>query len=108
MTLLSFPRCCVSAEQLRRLFNELELFAKVQRGELQQQIRKDKHPAPPKADEPFCTRSQIVAYYDSDGNKVALVHQYLRPDGTLGASGLPDPKMVLHGNVIYYTRGENT
>jgi hypothetical protein len=30
-----------------------------------------------------------------------MVHQYLRPDGTLGASGLPDPKLVVHEGVVY-------
>lgn len=40
-------------------------------------------------------------YLDADGNQIALVHQYLRRDGTLGASGLPDPKWLLHeGEVL--------
>jgi hypothetical protein len=30
------------------------------------------------------------------------VHQYLRPDGTLGLSGRPDPKLVLYEGVVYY------
>jgi len=36
---------------------------------------------------------------------VALVHQYLRSDGTLGASGQPDPKRIVIGNVVYATKG---
>jgi hypothetical protein len=31
---------------------------------------------------------------------MAIVHQYLRPDGTLGASGLPDPKWLRDGDRI--------
>jgi hypothetical protein len=35
-----------------------------------------------------------VYYYTQDGNPIAVVHQYLRPDGTIGASGRPDPKRL--------------
>ncbi len=52
------------------------------------------------AGEPVCTRSQLVTYFDADGERVAIVHQYLRQDGTLGASGLPDPKWLLHGGEV--------
>ncbi len=65
-------------------------------------VVKDAHPSPPLADEPICTKSQLLAYYDHDGNKVAEAHQYLRTDGTIGASGKPDPKEILHEGVIYY------
>lgn len=58
----------------------------------------------PKAGQPPGTRSQLVSYWESVGGsltKVAVVHRYLRPDGTLGGSGLPDPKAVLHQGVLY-------
>jgi hypothetical protein len=45
--------------------------------------------------------SQTVEYYDGD-NRVALVHQYLRPDGTIGASGRPDPKALLEDGILYF------
>jgi hypothetical protein len=35
------------------------------------------------------------------GEKVAGVHQYLRPDGTIGLSGRPDPKEVYIDGVLY-------
>lgn len=50
------------------------------------------------------TVSQRVEYWDTvQGRlvKIATVHRYVRPDGTLGASGLPDPKRVLHDGVLY-------
>lgn len=51
---------------------------------------------------PAGTRSQILHYYTLDlKSKVAIVHRYLRPDGKLGASGMPDPKQVLDEGVIY-------
>jgi hypothetical protein len=44
-----------------------------------------------------------VAYYETWGNRrrIALVHQYLRPDGTVGASGRPDPKAILDRGTLY-------
>jgi predicted SAM-dependent methyltransferase len=51
----------------------------------------------------FCTHSQELTYFDSERVRViARVHQYLRPDGTLAASGMPDPKMVCLGGVEYH------
>ena len=55
----------------------------------------------PLLSEPVGTRSQMVAYFD-DVRKVALVHRYLRPDGTDGASGMPDPKELLDDGVLYF------
>jgi hypothetical protein len=37
----------------------------------------------------------VVLYVTPHGQPVALLHQYKRPDGTLGGSGLPDPKVVV-------------
>jgi hypothetical protein len=48
------------------------------------------------------TLSQIVRCYDADNALVLVVHQFLRPDGTIGASGKPDPKRILRQNTVYY------
>ncbi len=40
--------------------------------------------------------------------EVARVHQYLRLDGRLGASGLPDPKRILENGVLYRLRKSPT
>jgi hypothetical protein len=49
---------------------------------------------------PQGTRSQTIRYFK--GNQwVVEVHQYLRPDGTLGASGRPDPKRLRMNGFIY-------
>jgi len=58
----------------------------------------------PPVGEPVCTRSQIAVYLDQYGEKSAIVHQYLRPDGALGASGRPDPKWLLVGGLVYAVR----
>jgi hypothetical protein len=45
--------------------------------------------------------------YRIDGEPVAIVHQYLLPDGRLGASGRPDPKQVIvpgNGTLILLPR----
>lgn len=63
---------------------------------------KERHPSLEAPYQPVCTRSQAVAYVLDDGTRVAVVHQYLRPDGSIGGSGLPDPKRLLwHGEILF-------
>lgn len=88
--------------QLRTMFNAGHYWLLARRGELDQQLLRNGHPSSDASGEPFCTRSQIIAYFDMDGNEVARVHQYLRADGTVGASGKPDPKRLRQGDTIYY------
>jgi hypothetical protein len=38
--------------------------------------------------------SEILVYYTQALDRVAIVHQYLRPDNSIGASGRPDPKCI--------------
>lgn len=83
------------------MFNEGGYLERVQTGSLRAVILEDRHPALPKANEPHCTHSQIISYRDAGDNEIARVHQYLRPDGSLGASGKPDPKRLLHQGVLY-------
>ncbi len=46
-------------------------------------------------------RSQSVPYFLM-GVKIAVCHQYLLPDGSFGASGRPDPKLVQYrGHVLF-------
>jgi len=44
----------------------------------------------------------MVEYRDISGSVVALVHQYKRTDGKIGASGKPDPKKLRIGDTVYY------
>jgi hypothetical protein len=57
---------------------------------------------------PAGSLSQILVYYERDGTKVAVVHQYLRPDGALGASGMPDPKLIVDEGTVYLLDRKNT
>ena len=92
----------VSKDIIRQIFNEKKLFEQAQTGQLVMYVKRNSHPTnPPPPGEPLCTWSQIIYYYTHDGNPVAIVHQYLRPDGTLGASGLPDPKRIfIEGRIV--------
>lgn len=71
-------------------------------GTLHELVVEDGHPSPASSGEPVCTRSQYVLYLDPRGEKVAEVHQYVRPDGGIGASGRPDPKALLIDDVVYH------
>ena len=95
------PRQSATPEELRLRFNAGGYWERARAGEFRQ-VTKRSRPAPPEAGQPPGTLSQIVHYYTARDEKVAVVHQYLLPDGTLGASGLPDPQMLLEGGVLYF------
>lgn len=87
---------------LRALFNR-EVLPRIERGELLPVLVSEGQPNP-RMQQLAGTRSQVVEYVDSQGGRlvvVALVHQYVRPDGSLGGSGRPDPKRVLHDGILY-------
>lgn len=84
------------AWKLRQLFNDGQFFERMQRGELRARIDRD-NPAS-LGGQPV--RTQSVSYLDG-ATIVAVVHQYLRPDGSLAASGKPDPKLVVVDGTEY-------
>jgi len=86
--------------ELRQRFNTGRFWERVQAGELTAYEIDRGVPGPNKG-EPPGTISQMMSYRDRDDNEVARVHQYLRPDGSLGASGRPDPKRLLDGEILY-------
>lgn len=96
------PRRPVDADTLRRLFNTGAYWEEARAGRLSQVVKWERTPA--LATEPPGTRSQVVAYYDAEGRRVAIVHQYLRPDGMIGGSGRPDPKELLDGGILFYAK----
>ncbi len=93
----------VTQEELRHLFNERYL-EKISTGAIVAKVMRGagRHPSLILASEPYCTESQEVSYIDvATNHEVARAHRYLRPDGTIGASGLPDPKRVFYDGVLY-------
>jgi hypothetical protein len=87
---------------MRQRFNTGKYRERVESGELTAKVT---HEGEPKGEmavkEPTGTVSQSVSYLDSECNEVARVHQYLRPDGAIGASGMPDPKRLFEGGIFY-------
>ena|ERR1700722_2265623 len=94
----------IEPKELQKLFNDGQYWERTKTGELTVKVRDHRHPSLMAAHEPFCTYSQMLSYFDKDGNEVARVHQYLRPDGTVGASGKPDPKRLLKDSILYRLR----
>ena len=92
----------ISNDQLRQLFNDAQVLEKAATKEYTEKIIDRNHPSELLAEEPICTESQIVAYFAPDGNEVARAHRYLRPDGTIGLMGRPDPKRMYHSGALYY------
>jgi hypothetical protein len=83
------------------MFNERKVWERAQTGELRERLHTEGHPSPRRSGEPACTRSQIIGYYDQRGRQVAIAHQYLRPNDSIGGSGRPDPKRLYADGVLY-------
>ena len=89
---------------IRQKFDNSQYPAMIEKGELVPKYLRDKrlqNPSERRHPEPEGTRSQYVRYSDAKGRWCVEVHQYLRPDGTLGATGQRDPKRLRIGNIIY-------
>jgi hypothetical protein len=91
----------ISPTEMQKMFNDEDYWGKAKSGEFTTVTLEHRHPALTAASEPHCTYSQMISYRDASGNEMARVHQYLRPDGTIGASGKPDPKRIFVGGTLY-------
>lgn len=90
----------VSAEKLREIFNNSGYLERAQANDLIVIVKVERNPGAA-ANQPPGTKSQLVYYYEKELTQVAIVHQYVLPDGSIGASGLPDPKWVYWEGLIY-------
>lgn len=90
----------VSATEIRTLFNEGRYADLVAYGALSEVLIREGVPSP-QTNQPAGTKSQVLAYINPSGRQVAVVHRYLRPDGTLGGSGKPDPKKLFHNGTLH-------
>jgi hypothetical protein len=95
------PICVVGAAELRQMFQTHDFLGRLQRGELKARLIRERQFTTARPGLPSGTRSQIIAYDSINGGMVAIVHQYLLPDGSIGASGLPDPKRLLVKGLLY-------
>ena len=95
----------VDSARLRQRFNELDLLGELHRGEIVGVVDWER-PAQASAGQIPGTVSQRIFYYRED-KLVAVVHQYVRPDGSIGGSGRPDPKWLRDGDVILKYRASH-
>lgn len=92
----------ISPENIRRMFNESQYPILIAEEEIIPQVLRDDHlKEPQKKGEPSCTHGQMIRYVDKAGQWVVEVFQYLRPNGTIGGSGKPDPKRLRIENTVY-------
>lgn len=91
----------IEPSEMQKMFNEGGYWAKAQSGELTVVTMEHRHPSLTAANEPYCTYSQMLSYRNADNMEIARVHQYLRPDGSIGASGKPDPKRLFADGTLY-------
>ena len=87
---------------LRSLYREERLAERLSSGDLYSLVLTSA-PASKASEQPRGTASQLVGYFDAH-SKVAEVHQFVHPDGSIGGSGEPDPKMVVSKGVRYVLR----
>jgi hypothetical protein len=84
------------------MYRDPSVEGRINSGELRSELLWEGHPSPIKSGEPFCTRSQILSFYDYNNTRIAVCHQYKRPDGRIGASGQLDPKRIIIRGTVYY------
>jgi len=90
----------VSHHIIRQEFNHRQIVERASEGQLIAHLKRNSHLVHPPEGEPYCTNGQIIYYYELTGGLLAVAHQYLRPDATLGGSGRPDPKRLVLADKI--------
>jgi len=92
----------VDAVSIRKLFNESQFPQMITSGQLVSAYLRNMHLINPSSvGEPWCTYAQMIRYVDETGRWVVEVFQYLRPDGSIGASGKADPKRIRLNDMVY-------
>lgn len=85
----------VEARTLQDIFNHSQYPRQIAEGLLVPTILRDGLlQNPDQRQEPAGTKSQKIRYADLAGQWLVIIHQYLRPDGSIGASGKQDPKWL--------------
>jgi len=91
----------VDVWQLRKVFNEAQMWERCLANELTEQRTRT---GTPRADynQPDGTLSVASYLVDRDGRRVALVHYYLLPNGRINNNkNMPDPKWCIVGDTRY-------
>jgi hypothetical protein len=90
----------VTSEQMCKRFNDGSYWAKVLKGEWTAHVL-ESNISHLLTSETVEITSVMLSYHDENGDERARVHQFMRPDGTLAASGKPDPKRLLENGILY-------
>jgi hypothetical protein len=90
----------VTHEELCKCFNDGGCWEKVTSGEYTE-VLLEENISTLLTQETVEIRSQMVSYRDKENNEISRVHQFVRPDGSLAASGRPDPKRLLIDGILY-------
>jgi hypothetical protein len=74
-------------------FNEGRYWERVLSGELDFDVLESR-PSTMLPNETLPIESQMISISSKDGRELARAHRFLRSDGTIAASGKPDPKRL--------------
>ena len=83
---------------VRGKFNAGQFVERAAKGELQVQVTRRSKRTPLERNQAPGTVTEVVEYATLQGVRLAIAVRYIRPDGTLGGSGRPDPKLLVDGN----------
>src|SRR3989442_13633575 len=76
------------------MFNKERYWERVQAGELVAVPIHTGTPSPESGQPPGTTTKTFAIRETANGPDLAHAHAFIRPDGTIGASGKPDPKRI--------------
>lgn len=82
------------------MFNREDFVGRAARGEIKEVIVHSGQPSP-EVGLPPGSRTEMLSYLDENGAELARAHRFVLPDGSIGASGKPDPKRVFKDGKIY-------
>ena len=96
----SLPIKRISVDDMRQRFNSGGYYENVQSGRWSAHTLESRI-SDALTEETVQITSVMLSYRDENGDEMARVHQYQRPDGSLAASGKPDPKRLVQDGVLY-------
>lgn len=99
---MSSPNPRLTVPEMRRRFNEGKYWERMKAGEFLPVLIRRGTPQRDVLEKWPEARSEYWSWRDGDGFEVARVHQYALPNGTIVASGRPDPKRLFEDGVVYH------
>ena len=88
---------------MRRRFNRGKYYERMLEGKLTEVINSSNTPSFVSENVPLGSISQGFSYFDGK-QELVRGQQFIKPDGTIGASGKPDPHRIFEDGIWYRTR----